>query len=238
MEVKKWLKKNWLIVSLLIVVLIFFIDDCSDDVGYRKFIRDGDKEIQKLMDDNRDQDKVIADSIEMADKAEAAVAEREATIAARDVRIRELQKKEAEVPEKVEAMDPPSVVLRTIEILGLDEIELRNDKVVFTLACAKRNLIFLDRGELIRQQRDDLSTSLTESQEALSFQKVATFYYYRIAWAQSIQRANWKAAYNKKDEQFKRADKERKRARFKGYFKGFMVGVIVTIVIIVLRGRR
>lgn len=234
----KWLKENWLIVLLLFVVLIFFLDDCSDDSGYKRDIRESDKKIEGLMDDNKEKDKVIDDSIKMAEKAEAVVAKKEKMIVARDVRIRDLQKKEAEIPAKVEAMEPPSVVLRTIEILGCAEIELKNDQVVFTLACAKKNLIFLDRADFIRQQRDDLSDSLIDCQEALTFQKIATFNVYRAAWGLSWKASNWKEAYGEKDEQFKKADKERKKARRKGLVKGVIVGVIITVIVIILRGRR
>ena len=238
MKILKWLKENGLIVLLLFVVLIFFLDDCSDDSGFNKFIQEKDDEIQILMDDNKDKDKVILDGQKMAEKAEKVVAEKEKMIAAQDVRIRDLQKKEAEIPAKVEAMEPPSVVLRTIEILGCVEIELKNDQVVFTLACAKKNLIFLDQADVIRGQRDMLSDSLIDCQEALTFQKIATFNVWRIAWAQAIQKSNLQSMYDKKDEQFKRADKERKRVRFKAYFKGFIIGAILTVIIIILRGRR
>lgn len=238
MKILKWLKENLLIVLLLFVVFIFVLDDCSDDSGYKKDIKASDKKIQGLMDDNKEKDKVITDAIKMAEKAEAVVAKKEKMIAARDVQIKELQKKEAEIPAIVEAMEPPSVVLRTIELLDCAEIELKDDQVIFTLACAKKNLIFLDQTDAIRGQRDMLSDSLIDCQEALTFQKIATFNVYRIAWALSWKVSNWKEAYNEKDKQFQQADKERKRARRKDLVKGVIVGAVLTVIIVILRGRK
>lgn len=236
-SIKVWLKKNWLFLIFLFMILIFAIDHFKDKSDFRKNIRESDKRIQDLDRDNREKDKIILDSKKIIEKAEKVVEEKEKEIAKRDLKIKKLQKAEAKVPAKVEALPPPQVVINTAKIIGCDEIELRNGEVVFSLACAKKNLIFIDQADLIRQQRDAFSLSLLDCQEALTFQKIVTYNLFRISWAQFMQKINWKSMYNEKEDQFQLAVKEKKKAWRKGLMKGIIIGVIITIALSILRGK-
>lgn len=236
----KWLKENLLkilILTFIVVVAIFVADRFFKDSGFRKDIRESDKRIQKLDKENAKERRTAKESIEAAKKLEGIVEKKERIIKARNQRIYALMKKEEKVPAEVEALEAPDVVRRTIEYLGLDEVKLEGDRVVFTLAAAKRNLILQDQGQLIRMQRDELIVNLAESQGALQIQKVASFNLWRATLAQQWQISNWREKYEEKDGQFNRAKKEKKKSWFDGLWKGFVAGVIVTFTLKLLLKR-
>lgn len=236
----KWFKENLLkilILTFIVLVIVFVADHFFKDSTLKKDLRESDDRIRVLDKDNAEKEKVKLESMATAKKLEALVEEKEKTIAARDVRIQELQEKEAAVPEEVEALEPPSVVLRTIEHLGLDEVRLEGEEIVFSLAAGKRNLIFLDQGTYIRLQNFELSANLADSQAALHLQKMATWHLYRVAWAQFWQILNWKGKYKEKDGQFNDAMTDRKKRWLDGLWKGFVAGVIVTVILKILLKR-
>jgi|GEM_PF-3765432 len=220
----KFLRDNWLLIILLFFIGIFVFDRLSKDSDFRKDIRESDKRIQELDKDNAKKDKVILETAKMAVKAEAKVAEKEEII-------EELMQEEEKVEEEVQVLPSIEVVLLTAEILGCpDGVWIQNEEVVFTLECAKKNLMMLKRLPFVEDQRD-------EALGALQFQKMATFNVWRLSWAQSWQISNWKEKYKEKDEQFSLATKERKKSWFDGLWKGFVAGVIITVTLKVLLKR-
>lgn len=233
----KWIKENWLLLILLFVVGIFIFDRLGKDSEFRKGLRESDARIQELDKDNAEKEKTAKEAIEAATELEGIVAEKEQIIEARNQRIYALMKKEEEVPVEVEALEGPDVVRRTIEHLGLNEVKLEGDRVVFTLAAAKRNLVLQDQGQLIRMQRDELIVNMAESQKALQTQKVVTFNLWRATLAQQWQISNWQDKYEEKDGQFKGAMKDRKKRWLKGLFQGALVGAGITIIILLFRGK-
>lgn len=224
----KWIKENWLLLILLFVVGIFVFDRLGKDSEFRKGLRESDARIQELDKDNAEKEKTAKEAIEAATELEGIVEEKERIIEARNQRIFALMKKEDEVPAEVEALEGPDVVRRTIEHLGLNEVKLEGDRVVFTLAAAKRNLVLQDQGQLIRMQRDELIVNMAESQKALQTQKVVTFNLWRATLAQQWQISNWQEKYEEKDGQFKGAMKDRKKRWLDGLWKGFVAGVIIS----------
>jgi hypothetical protein len=237
----KWFKENLLkilILTFIVLVVVFVLDRFFKDSTLKEDLRESDDRIAELDKDNAEKEKIVEDSMAIVKKLEKRVAEKESMIALRDIEISRLHKEEAAVPEEVEALEAPSVVLRTIKHLGLDEVRLEGEEVVFTLAAGKRNLVLLDQAVIVRQREIKLSESLADSQGALHLQKVATWHLYRVAWAQFWQILNWKGKYKEKDGQFDKAMKDRKKRWLDGLWKGFVVGVIVTVILTVLRGSR
>jgi len=96
----------------------------------------------------------------------------------------------------------------------------------------------LGQFSLVKEERDLLQLSLTDSLEALTFQRMATFNIYRIAWAQGSQVLNYREIIKEKDFQFSLCEKQRKKSFFRGFWKGALVGAGITVVIFFLRGKQ
>jgi len=237
---KEWIKKNLLkilVLTFIVLVVVFVADRFFKDSTLKKDNRESNDRIKILDKDNAKKDRIILDSAAAVKKLEALVEEKDKIIATRNETIEDLQEKEAVIPEEVEALEPPSVVLRTIEHLGLDEVRLEDEEIVFSLAAGKRNLILLDQGANIRLQNFELSANFADSQAALHLQKMATWHLYRVAWAQFWQILNWKGKYKEKEGQFDGAMKDRRKRWLDGLWKGFVVGVIVTFIFKILLKR-
>lgn len=238
----KWIRKNWIIIlgAVLAVILIYLLISGivkSLSESYKKDIKASDERIAELNKEIREKDTVIAEAIEAAREWETKVAEKEAIITRRDLRIRGLERKEEEIEKVVAELPPSEIVSRTVEILECAEIKLQDQGIIFSLVCAKKNLTILEGFTLVKEQRDLFRSSLTDSLEALQFQKMATFNVWRVSWAQRSQILNWQDKYKEKDSQFDLCQKSRKARWFNGLWKGVVIGVALTIAVRLLAGK-
>jgi len=225
-----WIKKNWIILALGILVIILFGDRACKSSSYKKDIRNLDEEISILEVDNKRLEGVVFEATEDAKIAEKKVAEKEASIAKRDLVIKKLRKKRVEVIEVVSKLPPSELVEKTKEILKCADIQLTEEGVLFSVECARISLTMIAQFSLIKEELNETRFSLSESLEATQFQKIATWNVYRVAWSQGIQIMNYREIIEKKDVQFSLCEKQRKSSWLDGLWKGFLIGVGVAVI--------
>lgn len=235
----KWLKENWL--KLIIVISIIFglilLDRaCRDDKSQEK-IQLKDKEIQDLQDQNEDLEDGIYEAVENAKAAEKVVAEKEAWMAKSALVIEELIRKRIEVVRIVAELPPPRLVEDLREILNCAQIELKDNGILFSIECSRTVLIMISQFSLIKEELKETQFSLSESQEATQFQKMATWYFLGASWRLGTQVLNYKIIVKKQDEKFSLLKKQKKRSWLDGAWKGFLAGVAVIVIISLARGR-
>lgn len=226
-----WIKKNWMLLALVILVIILFGDRACKSSSYKKDIKNLDEEISVLEDNNKKLEDTVYEAVERAKRSAAIVAEKEASIREKDIIIVDLRKKREEVIEVVISLPPSELVEKTREILDCAEIELTPEGILFSVECARASLTMIAQFSLIKQELGETRFSLSESITALEMQKRETRDVYKIAWAQGKQILNYKEIIGKKDLQFSLCEKQRKRSWFSGLWKGFLIGVAVGVVV-------
>lgn len=232
----KWLKKNWFKVLIVIAFIIGLValDRACQDAGYEKKIKESDEKIEALEADNTKKDEVIEESIKNAKAAEARVAESLVIIEERDVIIKDLKKKEGEVVEVVMALPPSRLVEDFREILECAEIQLTEQGILFPIECSRTVLVMIEQFSFKKERLDETTFSLSEALEAIHLQKLATWYIYRIAWAQGSQIMNYQSIIEEKDFQFDLCEKRKKKSFWSGLKIGFVLSVSITVTIVVV----
>lgn len=240
MKILEWVKKNWLrlIIVISAVVLLFYVLSVvrsCDEAAYQKDIAKLDEEILELETDNERLEEEKGKAIAGAKAAEKVVAEKEVEIAEAELRIKALEKEEIKITQVVAELPPSELVKETREILECAEVKLTDDGILFSVECMRSNLEKLKRFSLVENKYNEATFALSTSKETLQFQKMATWYVYRIAWAQGSQIMNYRSIVKKQDLKFVRCEKQRKRNFLKGAIIGVIIGagIVVTIVIVV-----
>lgn len=230
----KWIKNNWLLLILIVLVIILIFSKSCNESAYREDITELDDEITELKSKNLKLEDQVLKEKTSAEIAQKVVAEKEIIIIEAKLRIKSLEKEEIEIVTVVTELLPSALVEETREILECAEVTLRDDGVLFSIECARRNLINNKQFSLVRKQLDETVFALSQSEEATQFQKMATWYVYRIAWAQASQILNYKEIGKKQDIKFTKSERQRKKSFLSGFMKGLVIGSCVTITIVLV----
>lgn len=235
----KWLGENWL--KLIIVISIIFglvlLDRaCRDDESEKK-IQEKEDEISDLKKQNDDLEDEIWIAVANGEAAEKIVKEKEAEIAKSALKIKELRRKRTAVVAVVAELPPPRLVEDLREILDCALIELKDDGVFFPMECSRTVLAMIKEFSLMKEELRETRFSLSESQEATQFQKMATWYFLGASWRMGKQLLNYKVMVRKQDEKFSILKKQKKGSWLDGAWKGFLAGVAFVVIISLVRGR-
>lgn len=239
----KWLGENWfkILISLVFIVGIVVVYQSCQNSDNEEKIDANDKEILELKKKNGDLEGVAFEATETAQKWENKAKEKEDLLIARQVEIDQLKKDLKKVPEIIMELPPSKLVEEMQEILDCAEIELfyffpTEPKVLFSENCARAALTELAKFSLIKREIGLIEQSQIDCQDALTFQKLATWNVYRIAWSQGSQILNYKAIDEERVENFSLLKKQKKKAWLNGATKGFLAGVALIVIISLARG--
>ena len=229
-----WVKKNWLILALVLLVVILLLDKSCDETRYRKNIAKLDDEIAGLETENLKLDGEIQEGIREAKAAEKRVAEAEANIERSQLIIADLQRRRAEVIGRVTTLPPSELVKEVQKILNCAQVQLTAEGVLFSVKCTRTVLVVAREFSLMKKELGETRFSLAESQEALQFQKIATWNVYRIAWAQGSQIINYRTIVEAQDKKFVLCEKQRKKSFWSGLKIGLTVGAGITVTFVII----
>jgi hypothetical protein len=227
--IKKWLKKHWLHLALVVLIITLWGTNTCSEAAYKRDIKLLDDEIAEKVADNVKKDEIIEEAKEQAIKAEGVVAEKEANIEASGRRIRELEKKETKIVDMVAALPPSAIVGQLREVLQCAAVELTDAGVLFSEECARMVLVEMKKFNSMKKRLAETEFSLSESLAATQFQKIATWNVYKIAWAQGTQIMNYQDMVKALDLKFERCEKQRKKGYWNGLKLGLAIGAGITI---------
>jgi hypothetical protein len=226
---KKWLKKHWLHLALVVLIITLWSTKSCSEAAYKSDIKLLDDEIAEKVADNVKKDVIIEEAMRRAITAESVVAEKEANIEASGRRIRELEKKETKIVVVVAALPPSAMVEQVREIIECAAVELTDAGVLFSEECARVVLVEMKKFNSMKKRLAETEFSLSESLEATQFQKMATWNVYKIAWAQRIKILNFQDIVKAKDLKFDLCEKQRKKGYWNGLKLGLAIGAGLTV---------
>ena len=226
------LKNNWIPLALMALILVLLGDKACDDAAYRRGIKDLDKKIAGKITEIRELDGVIREGEKGALAAAAVVLTLERTIEESRIRDLELAAREPKIEAEIAALPPSELVFRLREDLECEEIELTETGILFPVECARAALVKLTRFDIVQARLKETQFSLSTSQEATQFQKVATWNVYRIAWAQGTQILRYQDVIKLQDQKFEDCEKQRKKGFWSGLIKGLLIGAGVTVAVV------
>ena len=239
---KNWLKKNWLLIGLVLLLALYLamgIDGCVSKFNYNKQIRQLNKSIAEKEKSIKGREAVIGELRKGISERDESIAKRDGLIWEKDTEIASIRKEKDAWKSKVEEMTPSEVVVNTRKVLNCANIFERPDGVLFTLACAKVNLRALRSGEfsfaneevkkLNEKVTDMTAKDLMKDTQILDLEKINLEKDGIIADERGA-KEDWK---NK----FTLCEGEKKKARKKGRKEGSVVGFIIGLVGGILLGR-
>lgn len=249
--IKKWIKKNLFFIIFGVVALALIItgvDSCISEYNYNRTIKASNKAIVELKQDRKASEKRadVADKKAIKAEEEARAAEDQARIEREEkekhkAKIVEIENEKKELREKIAALDPPQIVVQTIEILCVDsgEITLQQEPngVLFTLLAARENLNFLSEFTLVKRQYGELQISLARSEaseakllKAVAKKDIALDNKDITIKEQKGQLGSWVLAEIEWDKKFVASEKRGRRAKAKGRKEGAVIGAVITTV--------
>lgn len=226
------LKNNWIPLALAALVLVLFADKACDDAAYRQDIKDLDSKIEEDVKKIQKLDSEIQEGEKGALAAAAVVLALERTIEESRVRDLELAAREPKIEAEIAALPPSGLVFRLRKDLECPKIELTETGILFPVECARAALIKLERFDIVLARLKETQFSLSTSQEATQFQKVATWNIYKVAWAQGTQILHYQDIVKNADKKYRRAEAQRKKGFWSGLVKGLLIGAGVTVAIV------
>ena len=235
MKIPKWIKKNWIPLALAALILILFADKACDDATYRRGIKDLDKKIAEDVKKIKGLDEEIRAGEKGALAATAVVLTLEKTIEESRLRDLALVVKESKIEVEIATLPPSELVFRLRENIECEKIEFTETGILFPVECARAVLVKLSRFDLVLAQLKEVRFSLSTSQEATQFQKIATWNVYRIAWAQGTQILRYQDIVKNTDKKYRRAEAQRKKGFGSGLIKGVFIGAGITLTIVGVR---
>jgi hypothetical protein len=162
-----WLKRNWLllIVGLVILFLAYGgIEGLIAKHNYKKSIKEKDIKIAELwgkIGDSKDrEDKWKASAGKNWDLAQ----EKEKEIRKKDAEMRVKLAEKRALKKKIREMPVTQVIVRTIEIINCPDVVQQEQGVVFTLDCAKDNLVVLENVFYFKKEALDWADQFFTSQ--------------------------------------------------------------------------
>ena len=167
----KFLKKNWLILSICAVLAVFIylkIDSAIATHAYKKSIKEKDIKIGELKQDIQASEKREEQLIKSGQESYALAMEKEAKIRKKDAEMRVKLAEKRELKKIIREMPITQVVVRTIEIINCPDVVQQEQGVVFTLDCAKDNLVVLENVFYFKKEALDWADQFFTSQAEVS----------------------------------------------------------------------
>ncbi len=145
-----WLRKHWVKIFIgfgILVFLFFLYGGISGLIArhdFNKKIKAKDATISELWGKIGDSKKREATAIASSEKNWDLAQEKEKEIRKKDAEMRVKLAEKRELKKQIREMPATQVVIRTIEIINCPDVVHQEQGIVFTLDCAKNNLVCLE----------------------------------------------------------------------------------------------
>jgi len=160
------LKKYWLktLISIVAILLTSYLSSLATRIVYKKQIKALDTKIseqwQKIGDSKEREEKWKVSSGENWDLA----MEKEAKLRRKDKEMRVKIAEKRALKKQIREMPATQVIVRTIEIINCPDIVQQTQGIVFTLDCAKENLVVLENVFYFKKEALDWADQFFTSQ--------------------------------------------------------------------------
>lgn len=235
-----WIKRYWilLIVGLVILFLAYGgIEGLIAKHNYKKSIKEKDIKIAELWgkigDSKTREDKWKASSKKNWDLA----MEKESFLRRKDKEMRVKIAEKRALKKRIREMPATQVIVRTIEIINCPEVVQQEQGVVFTLDCAKDNLVVLENVFYFKKEALDWADQFFTSQGVVADLKNVII---AKDGAYAERGKQLTSAYGISDEwegKFNLSEKRGKRSWWKGLKTGGIIGGIAGGIIGFLLGK-
>lgn len=230
-----WLKLNKFKIIGTVIIIIFFIANSyvSGRYMYNKAIKASDRVIANIKQDMKDSDSRADAAIVQAQIAEQEARAERAEKEKHKANVVKIEKEKQELKDRIAALPPTQVVVHTVEILqvGLKEIMLQPQGILFSLFAGKKNLTFLEEFTLIKKQYSEITMALSKSEKSgKKLSKANTEMKVAIVEKDS-QLLGWERAEVEWFNKFSLSEKRGKSKWWRGVKTGSIVGAGIVILI-------
>lgn len=148
-----------------------------------------------------------------------------------------MREENAKLLGKIKSMPPDEVVSQTKQNLKCNEIWLKEEGILFSLVCAKKNLEILEGFDLIRMEYKQLEFNYRESKATINKleQTVKTIFGVNLVQKGII--FDWKDISKKKDEKIIIITKAKTKSFWKGILIGTGAGVLIVVGLRIILGK-
>jgi len=233
----KWFEKNWFGIVILIIIFGFatyFLADRSMD---KRKLKEKDLEIQEKVEAIEIKevkiDKLMKEGIDLLDDA---IRSKKRMLKG-EVDLAIMREENAKLLGKIKSMPPDEVVLQTKQKLKCSEIWLKEEGILFSLTCAKKNLEILEGFDLIRVEYKQLEFNYRESKAAIGKLEQTVKTIFKVNLVQKGIIFDWKDISKKKDEKIAIYIKMKSKSYWKGFLVGAGAGVLIVLGLRVILGR-
>lgn len=227
----KWIRKNWLLCLVILIagIIIFLcLSSWISNARYKGPIEAKDEKIGLLENNIEKSEKEIRFLTEKVLEWQTKALEREVEIGKVERKIKVIKADRNKWREKVKEMPASGVVKETQEILKCEEIELQSQGIVFSLACAKKNLSVLGEFNLIDRENYKLREKYSLSQGIVSDLKNVILAKDGIIQEKDFQLKSKDEIIKSWSEKFDLCEKQKRKRFLKGFLQGgAIVGGIV-----------
>ena len=229
-----WLKKNWgkvLVFSLFGFVILFLlyggIDGLIAKHQYKKSIKEKDIKIDELWGKIGDS-KVREEAWKKSSTKNWDLAmEKEEKLRRKDQEMRVKIAEKRALKKKIREMPVTQVIVRTIEIINCPDVVQQEQGVVFTLDCAKDNLVVLENVFYFKKEALDWADQFFTSQAEVTNLKDALKDFDKAYKERGKQLADAYGISGEWEGKFNLSEKRGKRSWWKGVKTGGTVGGIL-----------
>jgi|GEM_PF-2453564 len=165
-----FIKKHFstILVGIGILVFLFFayggISGLIAKHNYNKSIKEKDIKIGELWGKIGDSEKREAIANASSEKNYALAIDKEVIIRRKDQEMRVKLAEKRELKKKIREMPATQVIVRTIEIINCPDVVQQTQGIVFTLDCAKDNLVVLENVFYFKKEALDWADQFFTSQ--------------------------------------------------------------------------
>jgi len=225
-----WIKKNWFVCLIGIALAVFIylkIDSAIATHAYKKSIKEKDIKISELWgkigNSKKREDKWKASSEKNWDLA----MEKEVKIRKKDAEMRVKLAEKRALKKKIREMPVTQVIVRTIEIINCPDVVQQTQGIVFTLDCAKDNLVVLENVFYFKKEALDWADQFFTSQAEVVNLKDAIKDFNKAYKERGKQLADAYEISGEWEGKFNLSEKRGKAKWWKGLKTGGLIGGIV-----------
>lgn len=167
----KFIKRYWILIVIgLIIIFLAYggIEGLVAKFQYKKQIKEKDTKISELWGKIGESKKREAKWENQATENYTLAMEKEAKIRKKDAEMRVKLAEKRELKKIIREMPVTQVVIRTIEIINCPNVVQQEQGVVFTLDCARQNLIVLENIFYFKKEALDWADQFFTSQGEVS----------------------------------------------------------------------
>jgi len=228
-----FIKKHWLKVLIGFGILFFLfliyggISGLIARHNYNKKIKEKDATISSLWGKIGDSKKREATAIASSEKNWNLAMDKEVIIRRKDAEMRVKLAEKRELKKQIREMPVTQVIVRTIEIINCSDVVQQEQGVVFTLDCAKDNLVVLENVFYFKKEALDWADQFFTSQNEVTNLKDALKEFDKAYKERGVQLTDAYAISVEWEGKFNLSEARGKRSWRKGFKLGGIIGGIL-----------